>query len=371
MSSVAVNPAEGQEAGGGAVPSNITGLATDAAICRAMLRQGSKSFHLASKLLPERAREPATALYAFCRLADDAIDLEGGQGDALASLSARLDRVYAGSPDDDPVERALSATVHEFAVPRAVLDGLIEGLAWDAAGRVYETLSDLRAYGARVASTVGVASTLLMGERSKAALARAADLGVAMQLTNIARDIGEDARAGRIYLPLTWMREAGIDPDAWLRAPNFDVRLAGLVKRLLAEAERLYQRSISGIALLPGDCRLGIHAARLIYREIGQELARRGYDSVSQRTVVPTYRKLGLMLKAALAAKRQSADVAEEPPLEETGFLIDAVEQSAMTVAAGSTESKAARMTLGERVGWAIELFTRLEEEGRHQRKSG
>lgn len=371
MSSSIATAASGETTGAASGPSFGTGLATDAEICRALLREGSKSFHLASRLLPQRAREPATALYAFCRLADDAIDIEGGQGDAVASLAASLDRVYAGRPADDPVERALSAMVHEFAVPRAVLDGLIEGLAWDADGRCYETLSDLRAYAARVASTVGVASTLLMGVRSKVALARAADLGVAMQLTNIARDIGEDARAGRIYLPLSWMREAGIEPRAWLEDPRFDERLAGLVERLLAEAERLYERSIGGIALLPGDCRLGIHAARLIYREIGQELARRGHDSMSQRTVVPTRRKLRLMIEAGLASRRQGGGESDMPPLEETGFLIDAVEHSGMTAPARSSGAVASRLKLGERIGWTIELFTRLEEEGRHRQKTG
>ena len=104
----------------------------------------------------------------------------------------------------------LSDVVSDFAIPRELLDALIEGLAWDDMGRRYHDIAELRAYSARVASTVGVISTLIMGIRTSETLARAADLGVAMQLTNIARDVGEDARAGRLYLPTSRMHYAGL-----------------------------------------------------------------------------------------------------------------------------------------------------------------
>lgn len=335
--------------------------------CRAMLRQGSKSFHLAAKLLPRRVREPATTLYAFCRLADDAVDLPGRRDDALEQLSAQLDRVYAGYPADDPVERALSAVVRKVAIPRALLDALLEGLAWDAEGRRFEDFSDLCAYAARVASTVGVITTLMMGVRSSEALARAADLGVAMQLTNIARDVGEDARAGRLYLPLVWMREAGLDPDTWLVTPVFDDRLAGVLKRLLDEADGLYQRSTGGIALLPFDCRPGIHAARLIYAEIGREVERQGLDSIERRAVVPSRRKvrlLGAALQAAMLSDRTHA----APPLQATRFLVDAVERQPVVEASPLVPSKMAWWDIDERIGWTIELFTRLEQEEQLER---
>ncbi|MEM7041470.1 MAG: phytoene/squalene synthase family protein [Pseudomonadota bacterium] len=354
----------------GLMSGSIEVTSADHAACRAILQQGSKSFHLASTLLPRRVREPAAALYAFCRLADDAVDLEGGKGDTLADLTERLDRVYGGCPGDDAVERALSATVRDYAIPRAVLDGLIDGLAWDADGRAYETLSELRAYAARVASTVGVASTLLMGVRSNTALARAADLGVAMQLTNIARDVGEDARAGRLYLPKAWMREAGLDPEAWLAAPRFDARLAEVIERMLAEADRLYLRALHGIALLPRDCRLGIHAARLIYREIGEALRRAGHDSVSHRTVVPFRRKLALVLRAALTSTTGGKEPVGAPPLDETAFLVDAVARQSMSSEGATIGTGLSKSTLSERIGWAIELLTRLEENDRMQRSA-
>ena len=149
--------------------------------------------------------------------------------------------------------------------PPLLPEALLEGLAWDAEGRSYETIDELFDYAARVAGAVGVMMALIMGVRSPQALARACDLGVAMQLTNIARDVGEDARLGRIYLPRQWLREAGIDADAWLAKPGLDERLRPIVARLLQEADALYARARAGIALLPANCRPAILAAALIY----------------------------------------------------------------------------------------------------------
>ena len=144
----------------------------------------------------------------------------------LDALNERLDRAYAGTPFETPVDRALSSVVLRFGIPRALLDALIEGFAWDAEGRTYETLSELHGYAARVAGTVGTMMAILMGRRGADALARAADLGIAMQLTNIARDVGEDARAGRIYLPLSWLRSGGISPESLVRNPQLTPALA-------------------------------------------------------------------------------------------------------------------------------------------------
>jgi phytoene synthase len=328
----------------------------DLAACRTLLRHGSKSFFAASLLLPRHVREPATALYAFCRVADDAVDLSRDPGGAVEVLAKRLDAIYADRPDDDPVDRALAAVVAGFGLPRAHLDALLDGFVWDASGRRYETIGDVRAYGARVAGTVGVMMTLLMGERAPATLARACDLGVAMQLTNIARDVGEDARNGRLYLPEAWMREAGLDPDEWLLEPRHDARLASVIERLLAEASRLYARSRDGIALLPRDCRPAIHAARLIYSEIGLDVARNGHDAVSRRAVVPTSRKLRLIAEALM----QGAGVSGQPHrmLEEVRFLVDAVQQ----VQVRGQPAIMADAHAG-RVGRLIDIAAKLEEK--------
>jgi phytoene synthase len=294
--------------------------------CRTLMRAGSKTFSAASLLLPARVRDPATALYAFCRVADDAID---DHPEATAStvewLRARLDRIYAGRPDDAPVDRALAAVVADLRIPRAPLDALLEGLAWDAGNRRYETLDELHAYAARVAGAVGALMTVMMGPRDASVLARACDLGVAMQLTNIARDVGEDAARGRVYLPLAWMREAGLDADTWVAHPRRCDALAALVARLLASAEVLYRRADAGIAYLPGDCRTAIYAARLLYRDIGRSIARAEFDSVTRRAYVSTWRKVWLLLRSFGARwLRTRTRPLAEPPLEPTRFLVNA-----------------------------------------------
>lgn len=334
--------------------------AEDLAACRAMLRTGSRSFHAAAGLLPRSVRDPACAVYAFCRVADDAVDGEGtaarGGGEAVvARLRERLGRAYAGRPLPRPEDRALARVVARHAVPRALLDALLEGFEWDASGRRYETLAELRAYAVRVAGSVGAVMAVLMGARAPEAVARACDLGVAMQLTNIARDVGEDARAGRLYLPRRWMRQAGLDPDAWLARPVFDPALGGVVRRLLHAADGLYARADSGIAGLPAACRPGIGAARLLYAEIGREVARAGFDSVARRARVPAGRKAALLARG-LARSLAPMPAAPAPPLREARFLVDAVCAVPAPVRAGAAGSG-----FDDRVAWLVGLFERLE----------
>jgi phytoene synthase len=333
--------------------------APDAAACERLMRGGSKSFFAASLLLPRRARAPATALYAFCRVADDAVDLDPERECALERLNDRLDRIYAGRPLPIAADRALAGVVSAHGIPRALLDALLEGFCWDAQGRRYETIEELHAYGARVAGAVGAMMALILGARSRQALARACEMGVAMQLTNIARDVGEDAANGRLYLPLAWMREAGIDPDAWLQAPVFDHRLGSVVGRLLAEADGLYARSELGIAALPADCRAAIKAARLVYAEIGREVERAGMDSVSRRAVVSFGRKLWLMgrsLGAVVPRPGASSDSRSMEPLAAVRFLVDEAE------AAEASAAVARARGFDERAGRVLELFARMAE---------
>ncbi|MEM8546705.1 MAG: phytoene/squalene synthase family protein [Pseudomonadota bacterium] len=298
---------------------------SDLAICREMLREGSHSFYAASLLLPADVREPACALYAFCRLADDAVDDGGHQEDAVAMLSRRLDLIYAGTPFDHAADRAMVHIAEVYNLPRELLDALIDGFRWDLDGRHYDTIESLYAYGARVAGTVGAMMSVLMGVRNSVALARAADMGVAMQLTNIARDVGEDARNGRLYLPRNWLIEASIDPEAFIAAPVFSPELGTVIERLLAAADVLYRRARSGIGALPVGCRPGIHAAMAIYREIGVVLRKTGLDSVNQRAYVSTGRK-SVLLGQALMGSLASPALNPAPPLAETEYLVNAVE---------------------------------------------
>ena len=185
----------------------ITTPHTDMRECRRLLYHGSRSFHIASRFLPPTLRESACGLYAFCRIADDLVDLGEDPKQALAELHRRLDLIYAGTPKNHSADRVLSQIVTDHQLPRGLLDALLQGFDWDTAGRSYETVDDLCDYGARVAGTVGLMMAILMGVKDHNSLARAADLGVAMQLTNICRDVGEDARAGRLYLPRQLCRD--------------------------------------------------------------------------------------------------------------------------------------------------------------------
>lgn len=337
---------------------NTAALTAEPMQLRALMRCGSKSFFAASLLLPARVRGPATALYAYCRLADDAIDEGEDPAAAVQELRARLDAIYDGRPRAVEADQALAAVVHRHGIPRALPEALLEGFYWDSTQRRYETLADVEAYAARVASTVGAMMCQVMGAASRSALARACDLGVAMQLTNIARDVGEDARAGRLYLPRQWLREAGLDPDAWLREPRFSPALGSVVERLLQAADALYRRSEHGIAELPRDCRGAIRAARLVYAEIGEQLRREGLDSVSKRVVVGKQRKLALMAQAALATVLAPAAArADLPVLPAVQFLVDAAALEGRAPPPLPLSRPARPLT--ERAGWVIALHER------------
>jgi phytoene synthase len=338
----------------------------DVAACRASLRGGSKTFFAASLALPHAVRQPAAALYAFCRMADDAIDQGPNHEAALLDLHRRLALIYSGAPADIAADRAFADCALHFAIPRHFPLALLEGFEWDAIGRRYEDLPALRSYGVRVAGTVGAMMTMVMNVRERELVARACDLGVAMQFTNIARDVGEDARAGRLYLPLQWMREAGLDPDAWLARPVFCGPLARVIERLLAEAEALYERSDAGLAQLPHACRPGMYAARLLYAEIGHEVARRGFDSVSQRAVVPWHRKARILADAWVAAQRQAPAVSFAA-LAEGELLLDAIApRSVVPAAPRDTVRELARWPrIEDRVVWLVDLFERLERRDR------
>ena len=349
---------------------------SDIAACRELLRDGSRTFFAASLVLPRRVADPAIALYAFCRLADDAVDLGNDRVAAVVRLQERLDRAYRGQPMPHAADRAFAAVVEKFAIPHAVPQALLEGLAWDASSRRYETLEELYDYAARVAGTVGAMMTLVMGQRRPEIVARACDLGVAMQLTNIARDVGEDARAGRLYLPLKWLRDANIDPAAWMARPVFNREIAKIVQRLLDVADAFYDRATMGIQNLPASCRPGIYAARALYAEIGREVARAGFDSVSQRAVVSTRRKLATLVQ--IMALRQTEWAPERilqpltAPIAATQFLIDSVAATPLHAA-----SRPARLSapwflqpwrIEQRLIWVLELFERLERREQLQR---
>jgi len=295
----------------------------DVIACRRALSKGSKSFSAASWFLPPAVRDPAAVFYAFCRVADDLVDDSGDPHGAVRSLRERLDKIFANAPIDDPVDRSLAVVVQRYALPRNVFDALVDGFVWDATDKAYDEIEDTVGYAARVASTVGVIMTLLMDVRDEHTLARACDLGVAMQLTNIARDVGEDARRGRVYLPKRWLDEAGVAAADLGPSPVFSPALGAVTRRLLDHAADLYERAEPGIPRLPRRCRAAIYAARLIYADIGRVIASRRYDSVSARAMTSLPRKLWLMAHALLRPLPPAP--VTTAPLEQTAFLLTQV----------------------------------------------
>ena len=242
-----------------------------------------RSFFAASLLLPRKVRDPASVLYAFCRLADDAVDVDA-RPDALSQLRQRLDRAYRGNPRSAPVDHAFAEVVAHHAIPRRLPEALLEGLEWDMSGRHYDTLADLQHYAARVAGSVGAMMAILMDRRQPDVIARACDLGVAMQLTNIARDVGEDARNGRLYLPRGLAERKRDRCGRLARAAGVQRGTGRCRARLLGAADELYDRAGAGIDQLPAACRPGIRVAHALYREIGREVEQRqGELGVSPR----------------------------------------------------------------------------------------
>ncbi|ARE40109.1 Phytoene synthase [Rhodovulum sp. P5] len=296
--------------------------------CEDSIRTGSYSFHAASRLMPGRVRDPALALYAFCRMTDDAVDLVQDKSAAVLALGERLELIYRGTPRNAPADRAFAAVVEEFEMPRTLPEALLEGMAWDAVHKRYEDLSGVYAYSARVAAAVGAMMTVLMRVRDPHALARACDLGVAMQLSNISRDVGEDAREGRFYLPLDWMEEAGVDVEEFLANPQPTRQIRRITKRLVADANRLYFRAEPGIAELPWCCRPGIFAARHIYAGISREVARADYDNITRRAYTNKGQKIGWLILSAfesvLVAVMPRSAVLYAKPLPECAYLVEA-----------------------------------------------
>jgi phytoene synthase len=281
---------------------------------------------------------------------------------AVEQLRDRLDRLYRGQPLPVPADRALAVVVAHYGVPRALLDALIEGFEWDAEGRRYEDLAALRAYAARVAGTVGALMAVIMGVRAPATIARAAEMGIAMQLSNIARDVGEDARAGRVYLPLAWLREAGIDADAWLADPVFTPELGAVIARVVNAADALYRGAVPAIADLPRPCRPGIRVAGRLYAAIGHEVVRRGCDSVTSRAVVPALSKLQLMALGLVMGGQ--AAVNPKAPVPEIGFLVRAASEAPLPHLPVIPQP-VPWWRIGEQAVSVIDLFERLERRER------
>ena len=271
---------------------------------RAAIRHGSKSFAGAAAIFGRDMRESAYMLYAWCRYCDDVID---GQelgfartgGDAsdprarLDMLIARTRAAYRGEPTDDPVFAAFQRVVTRHRIPETYPLDLLRGFHMDVAGHGYATRGETLAYCYYVAGAVGVMMAMVMGVRDEAVLDRACDLGLGFQLTNIARDIVDDAAIGRVYLPAEWLATEGVaaTPEA-VADPANRPAVARCAARLVEEAEPYYDSARYGIAFLPFRAAWAIAAARRIYRHIGLEVTKRGARAWDTRVGTSGTRKL-------------------------------------------------------------------------------
>jgi phytoene synthase len=276
------------------------------ALSEQSIRDGSKSFAAAARLFDRKTRDDCVMLYAWCRHCDDVIDgqtlgheqhadFRDGQLERLVELRHQTAKALEQGTATDPIFVALSRVSQRRGIPPLHPQQLLRGFEMDVEGRSYETVDDTLDYGYHVAGVVGVMMAMIMGAREPEVLDRASDLGIAFQLTNIARDVIDDARSGRVYLPAELLHEQGIDAiDADDRSQWPLVHAAAL--RLLDIAEPYYASALAGMSALPPRSAWAIGAARRVYRAIGQKLRRSGPEAWEQRVSTTKGEKLALLL---------------------------------------------------------------------------
>jgi phytoene synthase len=273
--------------------------------CRSMIAKGSRSFSLAARLFDSDTRAAACFLYGWCRYCDDQVDSEA-KTLSKPEMAARLEALrestraaFSNAPQREPVFISLRYIARRYSIPAHYALELIEGMAMDVRGDRYRTFDDLLLYCYRVAGTVGLMMSHVMGLRDQSALEHAANLGIAMQLTNIARDIVEDAEMDRIYVPLAWLRDAGIAPPE-VGTPQNREKLARVTRRLLDAAVPYYRSGDEGLWHLSFRSACAVAAARHAYAEIGNLLLQKGAAAWDERTYVGGSRKLRMVARGML-----------------------------------------------------------------------
>ena len=263
--------------------------------CARITRSNSRTFHLASAFLPREKRRAARALYAFCRSTDDMIDetrVPAQSNEVLVHWRARLSSLHLAA--DDPIPLAWADAQTRFRIPRGYADQLISGVSRDLSQTRYETFDELTEYCYGVASTVGLMVMHIVGFRDQDALPYAVKLGIALQLTNILRDVGEDWHAGRLYLPLDELAAFGLTTRD-IAAGRVDDRWRAFMRFQMARIEGFYEESNPGIAMLSADGRFAIAAATELYRAILQDIRAHDYDVFRRRAHIDTLGKIRRM----------------------------------------------------------------------------
>lgn len=273
--------------------------------CREITRAEARNFYYGFVFLPTERRAGIYAAYAFSRRCDDSVDGDEPLDHKLTQLALRreeLARCYAGDPPpDDAVLVALADAVRRFSIPREHLEHLLEGVEWDLRIARYPDFPALEEYCDRVAGAVGLVSLHVFGFHDPAAPAHARDLGVAMQLVNIMRDVAEDAGRGRIYLPQDELRAHGVSEEELMDGVSTS-RFRELMRDQGARARRYFGRGEQLLPLLDRRARMCVAILAGLYREILEEIEARDYDVFGERVALSTGRKLTVMGQKTLTS---------------------------------------------------------------------
>ena len=273
------------------------------AAARESIERGSKSFRAASRLFDRETRERAWLLYCWCRHCDDVSDgqifgFNGGETGSVAQLKADTRRAIAGEEVEELPFKALRQLLLECPIPERLLNDHLRGFELDEAGWQPKSDEDLSRYCYHVAGAVGCMMAIVMGVPAddEATLERAADLGIAFQLSNIARDIREDLDAGRFYLPQDWLEEFGIAKPADLFEPANEAALVTMIHRLVDSVGVYEDSARRGVDRLPFRSRLAVLAALRIYGAIGRRVGELGSSAWDKRVTVGRMRKLAFVV---------------------------------------------------------------------------
>lgn len=265
-------------------------LARAYSYCDSITAAHSKTFHAATCLLPREKRNAIRALYAFCRVSDDIVDCP--DGNVERSLAAWRRRALSSRPrQDDWIALAWTDTRLRYRIPTRYAEQLIEGVERDLKQTRYRTFEELAAYAYGVASTVGLMSMHIIGYSGAEAIPYAIKLGVALQLTNILRDVGEDWKARRIYLPQDELAAFGLG-EGDIASGHVNERWRALMRFQIARNRRLYEEALPGVRMLNRDGRLAVAAAGELYRAILDDIEADDYDVFNRRAHVSTWGKL-------------------------------------------------------------------------------
>ena len=273
-----------------------------------LTRQSGTSFYYAFRVMPKDKREAIYALYSFCRVVDDCVDEEGGEGEAgLRRWLEEAHRCYAGKPETE-LGQDLALALLQFPIPRSCFEDIVAGCRMDLTVRRYATFADLRLYCERVASAVGLASIEIFGYEDPRARDYAVELGVALQLTNIVRDVGADARRGRLYLPLEDLARFDLaDREVIDAAAHGETPSPRLQSLLAFQAERTREQYARAEALLPAADRKAMVPARImsaVYRATLEKVARRGFPLGGKRVGLSRPRKAWIAARTLLRSRR-------------------------------------------------------------------